>query len=100
MLYNFRIEFIVNLAEVNTYGDSAINADILDSNGDILSRRAASIDYIEWLRRRLSQPGRTLHIKDIGIGPDLIINDYSNSQILGRKLWDQNQKWLNGNPLV
>ena len=60
MLYSFRIEFIVNLAEVNTYGDSAIGtSDIEDSNGDILSRRAASIDLsVEWLRRLLSHPGR------------------------------------------
>ena len=88
MLYNFRIEFIVNLAEVSTYGDATINANpVLDSAGDNDNRKERSIDLsIEWLRRRLTQPGRTLHIKDIGIGPDLIVND-SNQSL---KYWDVN----------
>jgi hypothetical protein len=88
MLYNFRIEFIVNLAEVSTYGDGTINANpVLDSAGNNDNRKDRSIDLsMEWLRRRLTQPGRTLHIKDIGIGPDLIVND-SNQ---GLKYWDVN----------
>lgn len=101
MLYSFRIEFIVNLAEVNTYGDSAIGtSDIADSNGDILSRRAASIDLsVEWLRRRLSQPGRALHIEDIGIGPDLIINDPSSSQSYWDVMWGPKPKMVDWQPL-
>ena len=90
LLYRFKIEFIVNLAEVGSYGDAAMPSGtdpVPASAGDNDNRKDRNIDSsMEWLRRRLSQPGRPLHIKDIGIGPDLIVND-SNMQ---DKYWDVN----------
>ena len=71
MMYRIRIEFIVDLDHVGTLGEAA-GEDVARATGG----SKGSIDnQIAHLRRRLCQVGRTLHVANLGLGPDLYVND-------------------------
>ena len=71
MMYKIRIEFIVDLDHVGTLGEAAGEAVAKATGGS-----KGSIDnQIAHLRRKLCQVGRPLHVANIGLGPDLYVND-------------------------
>ena len=82
MAYSIRIEFIITLDYADTLVDFSNfgSATHLDDNVYPTGASKGSIDdMIEFLRRRLCQPGRILRISKIGLGPDLDINENPNS---------------------
>lgn len=71
MMYRIRVEFIIDLDHVGKLGEAAGENVAKDTGAS-----KGSIDnQIAHLRRQLCQVGRKLHIANIGLGPDLYIND-------------------------
>ena len=71
MLYRIRIEFIIDLDLVGKLGETGT-----ETSAWATGASKGSIDnQMAHLRRKLCQPGRTLHIANLGLGPDLRIND-------------------------
>lgn len=71
MMYRIRIEFIIDLDLVGKLGETGTETSAWDTGAS-----KGSIDnQMAHLRRKLCQPGRTLRIANLGLGPDLRIND-------------------------
>ena len=85
MAYSIRIEFIVDLDHVGTLGEGGSENSAYPTGGS----KGTIDNQIAYLRRRLCQPGRTLHIAKLGLGPDLFINEpNASTSPQPSNLWD------------